>query len=99
MNIHDNEDIASLVWAHARNLAITLYHECQMGTTGRGGRTLRGIGEAYQLEEHHTVIEVRVGKAVGLISEGDWHKSVSVYEVPSGGGTPVLRRPSSLIHH
>ena len=44
MNIHDNEDIASLVWAHARNLAITLYNECQMGTTGRAPHCDRSKG-------------------------------------------------------
>ena len=98
MNMHDQEEIASRVWAHARNLALELFSECQMATTGRGGHSKAAVHEqGAHLDDYHTVVEVRVGTKLGMTGDGRYHKPVSVYEIRRGGGPPVLLRPSRLI--
>ena len=69
-----------------------------MATTGRGGHNKAAVREQWQdQDEHHTTVEVTVGTKLGRTSGGSYHKPISVYVVPSGGGPPVMHRTSRLI--
>ena len=87
------------VWFFARQLALTLYTTCQTGTTGHGGYNEVRLRNTSAPVAHMdwTKIKVVVGSKLGKDVQGNWHKPVTLYAVPRGGGIPELWSASRLM--